>query len=71
MTSKIVDISSKRPPVRYTMHVDHYHDGSIITIFEGFGPEPDLETKKALLFALEGAVQSVKYSIEHDGEEPT
>jgi len=66
MTNKIVDLSSKRKPVRYSIHVDHYYDGKIAVCFEGVTDKPTLRDKEALLAAINEAKAQMEYDIDQD-----
>jgi hypothetical protein len=61
--SNVVDFNSKRPPVRYSVHVDHYHTGEIKLCFVGITDTPTQEDKESLLAALREAVSLMEYDV--------
>jgi hypothetical protein len=76
MTADVINLSTKQPPVRYSVHVEHYYDGSMTLCFEGISEVPTLRDKESLLTALKEAVAIVENEIarhkeQEDGQRST
>lgn len=69
MADNVVDFASKRPPVRYSVHIEHYYTGDVQVCFDGITSTPTREDKEALLFALKSAVSLIEHDIKVTNED--
>lgn len=65
--NEIVDLASRRKPVRYSIHVDHFYDGRIEVCFEGITDTPTLRDKESMLAAI---VEAKRLLLHDMGQQP-
>jgi hypothetical protein len=61
--NNVISLAKQQPPVRYSVHIDHFWNGEIGISVEGISADPTIESKNAVLSGLREAVSIISESV--------